>query len=97
MILIRYKGELTSVKADTLCQFIIRDERFSIVYKIAQASHNTPYKMPEVSIKHTHKKTPITVFHFPGITEDTESQFLYCTYKVMNIPSRCQKMLPSLT
>ena len=45
------KVELTSIKAETLYQFIIGDERFPMVYKTAQTNLNIFYKKPEVFIK----------------------------------------------
>lgn len=51
MILISYKVELTSIKEETLYQFIIGDDRFPMVYKTAQTNLNILYKMPEVFIK----------------------------------------------
>lgn len=51
MIWISYKVELTSIKEEMLYQFIIGDDRFPMVYKIAQTNLNILYKMPEVFIK----------------------------------------------
>lgn len=51
MILISYKVKLISIKAEILYQFIIRNDRFPMVYKTTQTNLNILYKMSEVFMK----------------------------------------------
>lgn len=97
MILISYKVKLISIKAEILYQFIIRNDRFPMVYKTTQTNLNILYKMSEVFMKQIEQqKISIKEPHFFLVSLEIYSPS-FCTVSINNLLSLLSVKSPDFT